>query len=187
MADRARITSVEALDEFRAALVVYLDKAGRALDEVDDEVKRTRIWLEQEQATHWKHELHKRQKILEIKQQELFSAQIGGLADASAVHRMAVRRAKEAVEAAETKIRNVQRWTREFDTLAGPPARHVEQLRHLLKVDMGRALQFLNESMKTLAEYAEMQAPGASAPQHPLAAGAATDSVGSEPREKESE
>lgn len=167
MADRARITSLEALDEFRAALVVYLDKSVRALDEINDEVKRTRVWLEQEQATHWKHELHKRQKVLEIKQQELFSAQIGGLTDAPAVHRLAVRRAKEAVEAAEFKSRNVQRWTREFDQAVGPPARHVEQLRHLLKVDMGKALQSLNESMKTLARYAEMQVPGTSAPRTP--------------------
>jgi hypothetical protein len=177
MADRARITSLEALDEFRASLVVYLDKAGRALDEISDEVRRTRIWLEQDRLTFWKSELHKRQKVLEMKQQELFSAQIGGLSDPSPIHRAAVRRAKDAVEAAEEKIRNVRRWTREFDHTVEPPARHVEQLRHLLKVDMGKALQFLNESMKSLAAYAEMQAPGTAAPPRLPVEGVASDSA----------
>jgi len=174
MADRARITSLESLDEFRAALIVYLDKAGRALDEISDEVKRTRIWLEQDRLPFWKSELHKRQKLLEMKQQELFSARIGGLSDPSPIHRAAVRRAKDAVEAAEAKIRNVRRWTREYDHTVEPPARHVEHLRHLLKVDMAKALQFLNETMKALAEYAEMRAPGTSSPRTPTGAAASS-------------
>lgn len=160
MAERARVSSVEALEAFRASLIVYLDKAGRSLDEIADEVKRTRAWLEQDRRMYWKAELRRRNKVLEMKQQELFSAQIGGLSEPSPIHRAAVRKAKQAVEEAEEKLRLVQRWTREFDGLVEPKSRHVDQLRHVLKVDMGKAVNWLTEAIKTLSAYAEMTAPG---------------------------
>jgi hypothetical protein len=167
MAERARVSSVEALETFRASLIVYLDKAGRSLDEIADEVKRTRAWLEQDRKMYWKSEHRKRSKILEMKQQELFSAQIGGLSDPSPIHRAAVRKAKQAVEEAEEKLRLVQRWSREFDALVEPKSRHVDQLRHVLKVDMGKGVNWLTEAIKTLSAYAEMTAPSTAGERRP--------------------
>ena len=48
MAERAQVTSIEALDTFRASLLVYLTKARPVLDEVSADVQRTRNWLEVE-------------------------------------------------------------------------------------------------------------------------------------------
>ena len=41
MSTGARVTSVEALERFRARLIVYLDKAGQTLDDITDDVSRT--------------------------------------------------------------------------------------------------------------------------------------------------
>jgi hypothetical protein len=51
MPQQAKITSVEALDAFRAALIIYLSKARPTLEEVSADVQRTRGWLEGEQRT----------------------------------------------------------------------------------------------------------------------------------------
>ena len=46
MPQTAKVTSIEAIDAFKASLIVYLEKAGSVLDDVSDDVVRTRIWLQ---------------------------------------------------------------------------------------------------------------------------------------------
>lgn len=153
MADRARITSVEALESFHATLVVYLDKAKRSLDGVTDEVKRRRNWVQTNQHLHWKHEVRKRTRTLETKQQELFSAQIGGLHEPKQFQQQAVRKAQRALDEATEKLNQVRRWSREFDTRVGPLAHHADQLRHTLTVDMVKGAALLQQTVETLHEY----------------------------------
>ena len=51
MADRAQVTSVEALEAFRSALVIYLSKARPALEEMANEVARAKQWLQNDQRS----------------------------------------------------------------------------------------------------------------------------------------
>ena len=158
MADRAKLTSVDALDSFQSTLVVYLDKARRTLDEINDEVRRTRTWLESDRHVFWVNEVKRRGRVLEMKQQELFSARIGNLREPTQGHQQAVRRAKQALDEAGEKLARVRRWNREFDNRVEPLARHVEKLRHTLSVDMVRAVQSLKASLEALHRYADVQA-----------------------------
>lgn len=156
MAERAKITSVEALESFQTALVVYLDKARRTMDEISDEVKRTRTWVESDRLTHWTNEVKRRTRVLEMKQQELFSARIGNLAEPTQSHQQAVRKARKALEEANEKLVQVRRWRREFDNRVEPLARHVDKLRHTITVDMRRAVQALKTSIEALHQYADV-------------------------------
>ena len=79
---RYKVTSLEALEDFRAKLIVYRDKASRVLDEVSDDVTRTRVWLENERPAYWQAQVRRLNRDLETAQQELFSAQLSGLRDA---------------------------------------------------------------------------------------------------------
>jgi len=159
MADRAKITSVDALESFQQVLVVYLDKAKRAMDEISDEVKRTRTWVESDRHVFWKNEVKRRSRLLEMRQQELFSARIGNLSEPTQGHQQAVRRARQALEEATAKLDRIRRWTREFDNRVEPMARHVDKLRHTLTVDMGRAVLSLKQSIEALHKYAESHSP----------------------------
>lgn len=156
MPERAKVTSLEAIENFRAKLIVYRDKAGRVLDEVNDDVIRTRVWLQSDRRTHWQAQIERRRRELEQRQQELFSAQLSGLREASYVQQMAVQKARRAVRDAETHLQTVKEWSRQFDHRVEPLARHVEKLRHILGTDLGHALAWLNEATKTLADYAEL-------------------------------
>ena len=62
MPDRAHVTSVDALESFRANLIIYLSKARPTLDEVSADVQRIHGWLENEQRTHWENELRRRSR-----------------------------------------------------------------------------------------------------------------------------
>jgi uncharacterized protein (DUF1778 family) len=147
---------LEAIEDFRAKLVVYRDKARRVLDEVDYDVTRSRVWLENERPNHWQNQIRLRTRALEQCQSELFSAELSGLRDSSYVQKAAVQKARQSIRDAEDKLKLTGQWARQFDHRVEAPARQVEQLRQLLDHDLGKAVLWLNELIKSLGAYAEM-------------------------------
>jgi hypothetical protein len=156
MPDRAKVTSLEVIESFRAKLIVYREKAARVLDEVSDEVTRTRSWLEQDRPAYWQNQMRRFARDLEAAQQELFSARLSGLRDASYAQQAAVQRVRRQIREAEEKLKLVKQWQRQFDTRVESPARQVEKLRHFLGHDVNRALAYLNETLKNLTAYTEL-------------------------------
>lgn len=157
MPDRAKVTSLEALETFRARLIVYREKASRVLDEVSDNVTRTRLWLETERPAYWQNQIRRLNRDLEQAQQELFSARLSGLRDSSVSQQMAVQKLRRAIRDAEEKTKTVKNWQRQYDTRVEMPARQAEKLRHFLEHDLSKAVSFLNETIKHIAAYTELK------------------------------
>lgn len=160
MPERAKVTSLEALEAFRARLIVYREKASRVLDEVTDEVTRTRLWLESDRPAFWQNQTRRLGRDLEQAQQELFSARLSGLRDSSISQQMAVQKLRRAIQSAEDKTKTVHQWQRHYDTRVEMPARQAEKLRHFLDHDLSKAVSFLNEAIQSLAAYAELTPSG---------------------------
>jgi hypothetical protein len=179
----AHVTSTEAIESFRAALIVHLSKARPLLEDACDDVMRTRQWLQQDRRIHWENQLRRRTKELENAQQALYSARLANLRDETTAEQAALLRAKRAVNEAEEKLRLVKRWTLEFDQRAGPLVKQLEQLRTMLSNDMPKAAAYLAQVLKTLEAYANV-APSASSMTAP--AGDATDIPGDEPGKQDS-
>jgi hypothetical protein len=170
MADRAHVSSVDALESFRAHLLVYLSQARPALEEVSADVVRTRVWLENDQRMHWENQMRRRTKELQEAQQALFSARIGNLRTESSMEQLAVHRAKRAVEEADAKLRTLKKWNREFDGRVQPLVKQMEKLHTVLTNDMAKAVAYLAQAVGTLSAYADIQAPAADGPASPAAA-----------------
>lgn len=164
MPDRAKVTSLEAIESFRAKLIIYRDKAGHVLDEVSDDVTRTRLWLENDRIAHWQNQIRTRHRELEQRQQELFAAQLSGLLQASQVQQAAVQKARHALRDAEARLQLVKQWNRQYDQRVEPLGRQVEKFRHTLGTDLGRAVAWMNELLKTLSDYVELSHKTAPAP-----------------------
>ncbi|MEK7707696.1 MAG: hypothetical protein AAB380_06845 [Verrucomicrobiota bacterium] len=175
MPERAKVTSLEAIEDFRARLIIYRDKAGRALDEVSDGVIRTRLWLEADRPAHWENQIRRLTRELQQRQQELFSAQLSGLRETSYMQQAAVQKANRAIREAEKKLHAVNNWRRQFDHKVEPAARQVERLRHTLGPELGKAVARINELTKTLAAYAELTQGRAAAAPAPTAGIDATE------------
>jgi hypothetical protein len=163
MSTQVKVTSIDTLDTFRANLIVFMSKARRAVDDVSDEVRRTRMWLQHDQRMFWENEVRKRAKKLEQAEAELFSAKLSGLKDSITMYQIAVRRAKEALAHAEGKVRAVKMWNRNYDSAADPLTKRLESMREILDYDMPNAVTFLVQSIRTLEAYAET-VPTAPAP-----------------------
>jgi hypothetical protein len=166
MAERAQVTSVAAIEAFRARLIVYLSKARPTLEEISNEVRRTRVWLQVDQRRFWEKELRLRQKKLERAQSELFSARVSVMEEPKSGQQMAVRRALEDVREAESKLALLKKWDRELDNRSEPLVKPVEQLHNYLTIEMARAVAHLGQVIKALENYAGVAASGSS-PQNP--------------------
>ncbi|MCE9608696.1 MAG: hypothetical protein K8R23_00550 [Chthoniobacter sp.] len=161
MAQQVRVTSIDALESLRAALIIFLTKARRSLDDVGDDVRRTRMWLQHDQRSLWEGRVRQRHKTLGQAEQELLSAKLSGLRDNLAVQQAAVRKARAALDEAEGKLRNVKRWNRDFDSSVDPLLKRLEGLRGYLDFELPEAIAFLVQAQRTLDAYMETPPPAA--------------------------
>jgi hypothetical protein len=154
MSAQAQVTSVEAIESFRAKLIVFLGQTRSVLGEVGNEMSRTRRWLQDDQRVFWELELRQRGRRLEEAKQELFNATVSSLQTATtALLQVTVRRAQQAVAEAEAKLKMLKRWDSELDNRAAPLLKHTDQLHGFLATDMARAVAYLDQTLKALDAY----------------------------------
>jgi chromosome segregation ATPase len=160
MAERANITSIEALDAFRAALVLYLSKARPTLDEINSEEERLRLWLETERRMYWEKQVRRCAMKLEEAKQAVFSAEMSNLRQSTTAERSAVTKAQRDLSDAEQKLANVKKWISDFESRVSPLAKQLERLQSFLSSALPQAQANLLESIRTLEAYANMAVPG---------------------------
>jgi hypothetical protein len=168
MPGQAQITSVEAIEAFRAQLVVYLAQMGPVLEEISSEVLHTRAWLEDDRGRYWKQELRLRTRKLEDAKQELFTASLSRMGDASGFQQMAVQRAQRELRTVENKLVVLKKWDRELENRTAPLVKQMEQLHGFLTVEMDHAVAYLDQALTALAAYRDVM-PAAKSPPPPAA------------------
>jgi len=149
----AHVTNLESLERFRSSLVLFLERVGLILDEVGEEVKRTRIWLQSEQRMKLALEMKRVHRELETLESELFSARLSDLAQKKTGLQMLVNQKRRETHQIEETQRKVAAWSRHFDSSVETEARKVEKLRHHLDTDMVRAVTFMKEAIRQLEAY----------------------------------
>ena len=182
MADRAQVTSVEAIEAFRSALIVYLSKARPALEEIASEVARAKQWLQNDQRRRWEGEMKMRAKKLERAQAELFSVSMSKMQEVSSAQQLMVRRAKDACDEAQEKLVMLKKWDRELENRSEPLVKQVDQFQSFVTSEMPKAIAYLGQVIRALEAYTEVRMGGsgdASVPQsveQPPVDGAAPES-----------
>ncbi len=149
----AHITNLESLERFRSSLVLFLERANLILDEVGEEVKRTRIWLQTEQRLKLALEMKRIHRELEMLEAELFSARLSDLAQKKTGVQMLVNQKRRETRELEETQRKVGGWLRGYDSIVETEAKKVEKLRHHLDTDMVRAVTYLKEAILQLNAY----------------------------------
>lgn len=148
----ANVSSVEAIDAFRAEMIESMTKLLRALDDVSDRAKRTKLWLENDRQQFWQQEIRKRARRLEQAQQELYQARLSQGRDLS-LQQMLVRKATRAMEEAEDKIAKIKKWQRDFDPTVAPLQRPVDRLRDHLADLLPKGIVSLMKAAEALDTY----------------------------------
>jgi hypothetical protein len=159
MAEKANITSLDAIKSFREALIIYLSKARPTVEEVSADIKRTRNWIESEQRMLWEGQRKRIAKEVEEAQAALFSSKMSNLREPSVAEQMAVVHAKRALVHAEGKLKQIKYWDREFPNQAEPLEKQVDKLHSVFATDMAQAVAYLTQVIITLEEYAAIAPP----------------------------
>lgn len=164
---QAKVTSVDALAAFRSSLVQYLTSAGSAVDEVRDEVRRTRIWIQHDQRSYWEGKMKRLRKQLEQAEAELFTSRLSAMTSQSAARQMAVTRLRRQVRETEEKLKLLKKWNRNYDSLVEPLTKKLDGLQQILANDMPKAVAYLRQAEESLDAYTriapEGEAPGSEA------------------------
>jgi hypothetical protein len=153
MSERAEVTSIDAIAEFRAALLIYISKVRPLLDDSADEVSRTREWLRVTQRVYWENQVRIRTRELTDAQQALFSADLAKLRPATNAEVNAVQKARRALAAAEEKLRILKHAAAGFEKEALPKVKQVESLRSVVASDLLEGIHYLERIIGALDRY----------------------------------
>lgn len=180
MAEQASVSSIEALESFRGSLIRYIEKAKRALDDVNGEVRRTRTWLETDRRIYWERQVKLREKKLAQADQELYSAGLSPLKETNSFQKMAVMKARRQLAEARERLGVVKKWRQAFDTTVETRSRRLESLDFRISRQLPKAVVFLGEAIKALEAYADTKSGGRKRPPAEVegAAGAAAEAGG---------
>lgn len=165
MGQAAKVSSVDALKEFKLALTEFGNFAGAALGEAQADVMRTISWIEHDMSAHWQQQLRRRTARLAEARSELFRAEVeaAGRPGGATLQRRAVEKAKRLHDQAEDRIQSIKRWRplleREFVIYKG----HCQQLANTVEGDLPRALSKLEKMIGALEKYVKLPPPAAEA------------------------
>lgn len=171
----ARVTSIEAVRDFRAALIVFCDEAKEALTSVDMETRRLIDWVQREQVAYWQAQIRRCQEDVAQAKADLFRKKlpgIGGKEPDCIEEKKALRLAQMRLEEAEDKLEKCKQWARllprAVDEYKGPSQR----LAGMVEGDCPPPVAQLNGVLGSLDRYTDLRTPTAArAPAGSMSAG----------------
>lgn len=165
MEGAARITSIDALKEFRAALIKFKAEATAALIETESEIQRTLLWLRHDQSAYWQREVRKRQELLARARSDLYRKQVAQDPEirASVDQKKAVERAKRDLAHAEEKVQTVRRWIAILDKELVLYRGECQGLSSMLEGDIPGVIKRLDGMIDSLQAYLMVSSTGGTA------------------------
>lgn len=163
----ARVTSLEALIDFRAALATFAADAREALGAVDMETRRTLDWLE-DQLKHWEAAVRRGEDRVFQAKSELVRRRMMRIGDRPpdcTEQEEALELAREALAHAEEQAEKTERWLRRLLPEAlldyrGPAG----QMAGTIEGELPRALALLERKIEALEAYLQTGPPPAARP-----------------------
>ena len=165
MSTPAKVGSIDALRQFRAALVKFAESADAAIGDAESEIQRIINWVESEQASYWASQHRKRQEaVVKAKesslppQNQLFKDVTGGR-QGTVEEEKAVALALRRVAESEQKIAAIKRWSRQLEKEFHLYKGSVQRLQTTITSGVPVALGKLDRMVIALDQYVAMGAP----------------------------
>ena len=168
MGQRARVTSIDAVDDFAAALRCFQHEVARILETLQLGIHRAVQWIQQDQRQYWKQQLRKSdQKVQEAKLalERCLIFKGGGDQRAACVEeKRALQRAKRRHQLCREKLQAVRRWSQDVERAVFEYKAEVGELRAWVETDAARTLALLERIRRTLEEYVLAESSPQAAP-----------------------
>jgi hypothetical protein len=163
MSQGARVTSFQAIQDFKAVLCGFCEEVKEALVTTDMEIRRLLNWLEHDQAHFWQAEVRRRQEEVTQAKADLFRKQLSRLSGEipdCLEEKAALRLAQRRLEEAEDKVEKCRQWSsrqlpRVIDEYEGP----ARQLAGMVEGDPPAIIAYLDRILASLDAYLEVTPP----------------------------
>lgn len=156
MSDSAKVTSIEAVAKFAAALRIFEEQAANALMSIDEQSRSALQWIEHDAAMYWKAQVRKGFEDVARTRTSLMQCRNKATRDyhPSCIDEVKAHRAAQArLHHAEEQVEVVRKWAqqahREVDEYRG----RINRLRHVLEADIPRTLALLDRTATSLDKY----------------------------------
>jgi chromosome segregation ATPase len=165
MNEAANVRSLDAIREFRLAVVKFKEQASHALSAVNVEIARTLDWLSHDQLKYWKEEVRRREDRVNEAKMDLHRCQLSknaaGETPACTDQKVALTKAKKRLAEAEEKIETIRKWCQiiehEISEYRGPS----QQLAGALDAKFPQAINLLDRKLTVLEQYVNTAPPEA--------------------------
>ena len=163
MGPSARVTSIEALKEFRGSLSHFGHDAKEAVSATELEIRHIFDWLEA-QLKYWQKEVRVRQEIVARAKAELIQRQYSkrdGYGAGTTDQEIALEKALHRLREAEAKVEKTQQWHNLLPQAVAEYEGPARQLMGMLDADLPRGIAILDQKIDALDAYLMTAAPSA--------------------------
>jgi hypothetical protein len=161
---QANVRSVDAIKDFKVALVTFSEEARTALSGVDMEIRHVRNWLERDQLAYWKAQIKRCNEMVQQARTDLHRRQISqsnSEAKSDAEQKEALRLAQRKLREAEEMVERIKRWVPILDHAIAEYHSQSQPLGDRLAGGLVSSLALLDRMVIALEEYNAIQAPTA--------------------------
>jgi hypothetical protein len=162
--DAAKVTSLEALRNFKVALVRFAAEVESALMTLELEARRPVEWVEGDRARYWPQQIRKASDRVSEARLALDRCQVRiSSEDEKSCYdeRKALEKAKHRLQLAEEKTQAVRQWRYEMHKAAEDFHVQIAKMKHYLESDLLKGVAMLERMATALDRYAEQGGPEA--------------------------
>jgi hypothetical protein len=163
MSQIARVESVDALKEFRVALIKFAETANGALGDCESEVQRMQMWLENDQTSHWTSQIRKLTEVVSRAKEALRMKKVfkdaTGSKGSYVDEEKALAKATRALDEAQQKMAATKSWARKFPKEASAFKGSIQRMSTFVLSDVPVAAAKLDRMTAALKAYISFVAP----------------------------
>ena len=156
----AKVTSIDVIEQFAAALNCFGEDAKTALDGVDMEVRRALNWIQREQKDYWTQRIRKGWDEVNIARKELERKMMfypGDDRPSCHDERLALETAKRRLRLAQEKVEAVKRWSHRAEREVNEYIGAIQQLRRWMEFELPQGLADLGRMARALEDYVALE------------------------------
>jgi hypothetical protein len=164
MSQGANVRSVDAIKDFKIALITFAEEAQVALGSTEMEIRQIRNWLQRDQLSHWQSQVKRGQERVSMAKAELFRRQLSQ-ANSDAIsdtdQKEALRDAQRRLREAEDKVERIKRWFPVLEHAISEYHSQSQPLGDRLAGSFAASLNVLERMIVALDSYLAMAPPTA--------------------------
>lgn len=156
----AKVTSIDVIEHFAAAMTCFGEDARTSLEGIDMEVRRALNWIQREQKDYWTQRIRRGWDEVNIARKELERKLMfypGDDRPSTHDERLALEAAKRRLQLAQEKVEAVKRWSHRAQREANEYIGAIQPLKAWLEFELPNALADLGRMARALEDYVALE------------------------------